>query len=487
MTRAARLVAVVLCVVVAAGCAHYRENDRQTTYTRGGGYRFPAMDTARPDPADELFVCLSFSGGGTRAAAFAYGALLKLKGIEIGRGGSRKSLLDEVDCIAGISGGAFTAAYYGLFGPDKLERFYETFLTRNIERELMFGVANPVNLVRLASPRFSRIDLAAELYDATVFERKTFGALAQRRRPFIILHATSMANGSPFEFTQFAFDFMGSDLATFPVGRAAAASSAFPFLLSPVSLRSYPPHADFVVPDDVRLALESRELNPARYSWGRQHQDLVSIKDATGEWAPKWVHLLDGGLTDNIGLRSILRAYDRSSGFIGQRVNAGHIKRLVYIAVNARTDPPEQLSKRETSPGLVDVFMKTATVSMENLTVDTLDYAINRQREREQAQTNMRVCNEKLAACRAPLLPVFAQKIRTCFVEISFEGLPAKQRDEYLALPTTFALRKDQVDGLISVAGKLLEESSDFQKLLRVLRAERKLGDGVAGERGNCS
>jgi len=29
--------------------------------------------------------------------------------------------------------------------------------------------------------------------------------------------------------------------------------------------------------------------------------------------------------------------------------------------------------------------------------------------------------------------------------------------------------------------------ASDFQKLLRVLRAERKLGDGVAGERGNCS
>ena len=118
----------------------------------------------------------------------------------------------------------------------------------------------------------------------------------------------------------------------------------------------------------------------------------MSVKDAKGEWAPKWLHLLDGGLTDNIGLRSILRAYDRSSGFIGQRVNA-------------RTDPPEELSGRETSPGVLDVFMKTATVSIETLTVDALDYAVNRQREREQAQANIRTCNEKLTACRGTLLP----------------------------------------------------------------------------------
>ena len=85
-------------------------------------------------------------------------------------------------------------------------------------------------------------------------------------------------------------------------------------------------------------------------------------------------------------------AYDRSSGFIGQRVNA-------------RTDPPEELSGRETSPGVLDVFMKTATVSIETLTVDALDYAVNRQREREQAQANIRTCNEKLTACRGTLLP----------------------------------------------------------------------------------
>jgi len=69
--------------------------------------------------------------------------------------------------------------------------------------------------------------------------------------------------------------------------------------------------------------------------------------------------LLEGGLADNIGLRSILRAYDRIGGFLRRRSNQardmrqpGGIKRLVIIAINARTDPPEPLSRREASLGL---------------------------------------------------------------------------------------------------------------------------------------
>ena len=478
--RPGRLAATLLLAAALAGCAHYPVNAR-LAHAAGAGHRFPAMVVERPDPADELFVCLTFSGGGTRAAAFAYGALLKLRDTDIGRAGAPKRLLDEVDCIAGISGGAFTAAYYGLFGPATFARFPERFLARDIQAELAAQVANPLNLARLASPYFGRVDLAAELYDRTIFEGRTFADLAARGRPFVILHSTNMANGAHFDFTQDEFDFLGSDLAAFPVARAVAASSAFPFLLSPVTLESFPPPADFVVPRDVTRALETRELNPSRYYWARHRLDLMAPPGTR-----KWVHLLDGGLADNLGLRSILGAYDRSSGFLRQRINAGHVKRLVVIAVNARTDPPEQLGARERSPGLGAVFMKTATVSMENVTFDTIDYAISRQTEREQAQRDVAECDERLRACGAAPLPAFAAELRTCFVEIDFEGLPSPAREELLGLPTTFALPEAAVRRLIEAGGGLLDASADFQKLLRALRGEPSLGAGV-GERGNCS
>jgi predicted acylesterase/phospholipase RssA len=481
---------LALCALAAAGCAHYPLNVQQTRPSGNGGYRFPEYAEERGDPADELFVCLTFSGGGTRAAAFAHGALLHLSTTDIGRG---RMLLDEVDCIAGISGGAFAAAYYGLFGKAGLATFHERFLKRNIQVELAERVFNPANLVRLASPYFSRIDLAAELYDETVFERRTFKDLPTR--PLIILHATSMANGAPFEFTQDEFDFLGSDLGEFPVARAVAASSAFPFLLSPVSLRSYPTPDGYSLPQDVADALESREDNQSRYHWAREHIDLMTPAPKAGQPAEeKWVHLLDGGLADNIGLRSILRAYDRSGGFLRQRINQarplsepGGLKRLVVIAINARTDPPEALSRRERSPGLVDVFLKTATVSMETVTFDTLDLALQRQRERDQAQTNIRVCNERIAGCQAEGFRPLAREIRTCFIHIDFEGLPSPDREELLAFPTTFALSADQLGRLRQAASTLLERSEDFQQLLRVLREEPSVGAGLPDVRGNCS
>jgi len=43
------------------------------------------------------------------------------------------------------------------------------------------------------------------------------------------------------------------------------------------------------------------------------------------------------------------------------------------------------------------------------------------------------------------------------------------------------------VDSLIGVAGKLLDESPGFQKLLKALGGESTLGAGVAGLSGNCS
>jgi NTE family protein len=485
MKRGAVALAVTLSVLCIAGCAHYPLNARLGDANPVAPYRFSAMVLDRPDPADELFVCLSFSGGGTRAAAFAYGALVALRDTMIGRGGAAKALLDEVDCIAGISGGAFTAAHYGLFGKATFDEFYRGFLSRDIEKELALRALNPVNLLRLASPYFSRIDLAAELYDETVFKKQTFTGLAARPRPFIILHATNMANGGRFQFTQDVFDLMRSDLGPLSVARAVAAASAFPFLLNPLTLQSFPMPADFTVPADIRNGLEHRELNWARYTWARQRMDLVNGPTSSEPAKPrKWVHLLDGGLSDNLGLRSLLDAYDR--GFIRQRMNAGHIKRLVVIAVNARTDPPEHLSIQERAPRLKSVFMKTTTVSMESLSFDTLDYAVNRQTEREQAQTNLRVCNEKLAACGAEPLPSLAREIRTCFVEIDFDALPSPDREWFLALPTRFALPEESVERLVDVAGRLLNGSGDFQKLLRALRNESELGGGV-GERGNCS
>ena len=67
------------------------------------GYR-PRTAGGR-DPGS-VVVYLAFSGGGTRAAAFAYGVLEELRDTHIVVDGVEKSFLDEVDTLSGVSGGA---------------------------------------------------------------------------------------------------------------------------------------------------------------------------------------------------------------------------------------------------------------------------------------------------------------------------------------------------------------------------------------------
>ena len=66
----------------------------------------------KPDSrSDELLLILTFSGGGTRAAALAFGVLQTLADTQIVVNGQKRRLLDEVDVISSVSGGSFTAVY----------------------------------------------------------------------------------------------------------------------------------------------------------------------------------------------------------------------------------------------------------------------------------------------------------------------------------------------------------------------------------------
>ena len=260
-----RLTAATLIgvTVLAAGCARYPMNHPIRQYDRDYGYRFSSVATTGDE--DETFLILSFSGGGTRAAALAYGVLQHLAKTPIG--GGRRSLLDEVDVISSVSGGSFTAAFFALNGLAALPDFEARFLRQNVERALLKeALFNPYNWWRLLSPTFSRIDLAAEYYDKHVFDGRTYADLLKRRqRPYLVVNATEMDLGARFDFTQERFDPICSDLQALAIGRAVAASSAFPVLLTPVTLRNYSGTCGYQEPEWVANALGDYAVNQRRY------------------------------------------------------------------------------------------------------------------------------------------------------------------------------------------------------------------------------
>lgn len=455
--------AALTCALILTlqACAHYPVNAPKEGGNTTSAYTFSQQ--AKGDNTDSLFVCLAFSGGGTRAAALSYGVLEQLRATRITWKGTEKSLLEEVDCISSISGGSFTAAYYGLFGDRIFQEFRDKFLTVNIQRELVWRLLNPVNWARLASPYFDRIDLAAEYYDQYVFDGKTFWALTgSSRRPFIILNATNMVNGERFEFTQEQFDFLMSDLNSYPVARAVAASSAFPFLLSPITLKNYP-HTGFTLPKDYEGGLEDYDTNRRRYYWAKNRMIYMDDRKLP------YLHLMDGGLGDNIGLRPIEAAYQRTSGFIRKMLNDGKIEKFVVIVVNARTIEKDEISEDESAPGLLTVAAKTATIAMDNYSVETIEAIKELRNERVRAQKNIAACQKRLDQCpNAPPLPKLAADIDSYVIEVNFEALKdPRRRDYFLSLPTSFSLTNEQVEKLIEVGPELLQDSPSYQEFLQ--------------------
>jgi len=459
------LIFILLWLIQIAACAQYPLNQQNDRFDKQAGYRFEHLQRG-PRNTDELFVCLAFSGGGTRAAALAYGVMEELRKTPIKVQGVEKSLLDEVDVISSVSGGSFTAAYYGLFREKLFADFRTKFLERNIQGALIAKLLNPVNLVRVASPWFGRIDLAAELYDREVFAEATFARLEENGRPFVILNATNLGPGRRFDFTQEYFDALGSRLDLYPVSRAVAASSAFPFLLTPLSLKNYPQAKGYDPPWWYKGALAEKD-------WFTRRYDAAKNLDFYKDKQNAYVHLMDGGLADNIGVRAILDAY--AHGFIHQKILDGDIKRLVLIVVNARTEAEDRLSRKTSPPWIITVAEKTATVAMDNYSFESIAQLRGELYRRVQIQEDTDACNRRLDQY-CPGAPKFieSKKVDIYVVEVNFKAAEFIGEDPryYLNLPTTFSLGKEQIEKLMAIGPKLLQASPQYQCLLKVLQAE---------------
>ena len=473
--------AFLICAALLSGCAAFPPNPPLPHYDPESGYRFEKLNPHTN--SDELFVVVTLSGGGTRAAALSYGILEALRDTTIEWQGHRVSLLDEVDVISSISGGSFPAAYYALYGERIFEEFPGKFLYRPIQSELIRQALLPTNLLKLAGPSYGRSDLAAEFYDREVFDGGTYADVIERnRRPYVVLNATDMTTGAQFPFIQDQFDLLCSDLAGVPLARAAAASSAFPGGLTPLTFRNHAGSCGYVQPQWVEPALKDHTSrnNVARTAAAEQRVSYT----AKGDERRDYIHLTDGGVADNIGLRGPLRALSSVNHpwSLLRMIEEQKIRKLIVIVVNAATEPAAARDRSATVPGLVDTLTTAATVPLDNYSFDTLALLTAAVTEYTTAPRLVDDCR-KLAARKGPQCELTIpepHRIDMYPVQVAFEYIAdAGERDWFKNLPTTLELPPDTVDRLCGVGRRLLKEDPNFQKMLREFNGSvRDAGDG---------
>ncbi len=261
--------------------------------------------TTQPVPStitdnDGYFVGIAISGGGSRSANFAAAALFQLQELK---------LLQHVDYISSVSGGSITAAYYcsapdEAWNPKEVEKRF----THSFASDLLTQTLLPWNVVGMTVSHLDRSDLLANTFRNNLFthhgKEMKFRDLREDR-PRLIVNATDLQSGRPFQFSNEMFDRLNSDLADYPLAYAVAASSSVPVLLHHVTLRDY----------------------------------STTYK--------QYRHLVDGGVTDNLGIQSLVSLFENQSE---SAANSGqplpYPNGAIFIVIDAKTQFDAALSER---------------------------------------------------------------------------------------------------------------------------------------------
>lgn len=431
---------LAIAVLASTGCASYGVIDNLPQTVSGKATSYGIRSWNHGHRTNDISLFIAFSGGGTRAAALAYGALEELRDTRVAIDGHPTRLLDEIDVISSVSGGSFTAAYYGLFGDRIFDDFEDKFLRRDIEGRLIRGLFNPLQWFS----ETGRTEMAVDYYEQAVFGGATFSDLADADGPLLLINASDLGYGVRFSFVQEYFDLLCSDIASFPIARAVTASSAVPVLFNPVVVRNYR-DCKQGVPEWLVLAEHRAKGDPDMGEVVRGLQSYYKTEKRD------YAHFVDGGITDNLGLRAFYEIIEIAGGPVAllERRGAKLPRRLAVISVNASTDPEPDMDESNEAPSLKETVSAVTDIQLHRYNAATLDLT---------KQSIARWAKEM----STPKRPVTSYAM-----EASFRGIPdPEQRRFFNRVPTSFALSDEQVDRLIAAGRKIIRNNPEFQRLV---------------------
>ncbi len=395
-----------------------------------------------PNVGGDTVVAIAFSGGGTRAAAFAYGAM---RGLDRLPAKGRGSYLDRVIFISGVSGGSVAAAYFGLKGHAALADFRERFLLKNAEEDLNTRVGL-VNLARGFSGGVNDASRFAGWLDQNLYEGATLADLYQPGKPIVWLNASDLYNRTPFLFSPVTFEALCSDPRKYPISQAVAASAAVPVAFVPIVLASFSDACSVPLPPWVDRVLADRSSGAQVRAFAqalKRYRDPEQIR---------FVKLADGGITDNFGLSGVVIAREAAGQPYSPltRDRAAQMRHLVFVVVNAGLPPQGQWAQTVQGPTgkeLIGAITDTAINSAVRSGFDAFRLTV---KSWEDAARKWRCSLSRAEAVKLGATGDWrCSNISFDVVEINFTQMDPARAARLDRVPTSFNLPEDEVDLVI--------------------------------------
>jgi len=421
------------------------------------GYRFATL--AASDQFPDLFVMVAMSGGGKRSAAFAYGALKGMRQVTIPGDTGNRTLLQAVDEISGVSGGSFTAAYYGLYRDRAFDQYEKDFLYLDTNSNIYGIYLLPWHWGWLVNPSTGTNDYMARAYDETMFHGATFKDLIPLGRPLIAIGATDISYGNPFIFTQETFDLICSDLSEFPIARAVAASNGFPGLFSPVTLTSHTADCGGRRPGWERRIGESERNDPlSRLGMQANVLDQYLDPDRTS-----YLHLADGGVSDNLAMRvtgGMMQNLAQSPKALTAR-GADRIRRVLVLSIDGEGAQDTSVAKRKSVGGLFSLLGLVSGGQIDHYNFETLNAVTGQLRDAVQALRTAR-------CARGPMIDgTPCGDVQAELIHISLAGMPnSPEKAALLAIPTGLTLQPHDVDLLVAAGETAITTSGPLRRFI---------------------
>jgi len=177
----------------------------------------------------------------------------------------------------------------------------------------------------------------------------------------------------------------------------------------------------------------------------------------------KYVHFVDGGITDNLGLRALYDFIEVTGG-VKETFKALHRqppRRLVLISVNAATDPAPEMDKSNRQPSLDGIIAAESDVQLHRYNVSTL----------ELMKRSLALWAKQASTRERPVTPYF--------IQLSFrDAQEPKWQIFFNQIPTSFSLTDEQVDKLIDAEHELLRNNPEYRRLMADLQVDLQSGDG---------
>jgi predicted acylesterase/phospholipase RssA len=346
---------ILIIVFILSGCATRAPSESifnkhapyQTPDFSIGNYKSPELRSSKQ--MQDISVAVAISGGGHRAGNYGIGVLKELE--DINCQGKIFNVLREVDYLSTVSGGGLAAGIYISTLYDHIQNGKENEYSLSkiivdnqdgLERNLERGYHNDLTraLVNLKSlGNMDRGDFLEEEFDNKFLgymNRKrslTLGAVFVSDKstqnpivPMWVTNATVYENGSIFPFhplvlkeyevTQYTHHLnklnINGDYYSMPLSVGLKASASFPGAVPATTLKStYDPKNSFL-------------------------------------------HLFDGGLSDNLGINSAMRMLSSTGD-----------NKKVFIIIDAYNGQTEPFSKQEGSPIALQIFLRTSGISLD--------------------------------------------------------------------------------------------------------------------------